>query len=111
MKILGTDYSLKNIFFKIDDTTYMVLFRSSFFKGVYDVEIHTGKRPNTSEFTEASHITAYPGLKERVRYLLDDLKRVSYGRVSNYFGDRLCKIIAEQVREGNKKCFTKTEIE
>lgn len=66
MKIMKTDFSLKYIIFKSEDKEYIVQFRYSFFKGVYDVEIWTSTNRKGRMGKEVIVEATYPNFKQRI---------------------------------------------
>lgn len=59
MKIFDTDVSVKYICFEMDDIKYLVQFRYSLWKGIYDVSIWRGNDENVAKIT-----LVYPPLKQ-----------------------------------------------
>lgn len=66
MKIMKTDFSLKYIIFKSEDKEYIVQFRYSFFKGVYDIEIWTSTNRKGRMGKEVIVEATYPNFKQRM---------------------------------------------
>lgn len=66
MKVMKTDFSLKYIIFKSEDKEYIVQFRYSFLKGVYDVEIWTSTNRKGRMGKDVIVEATYPNFKQRI---------------------------------------------
>lgn len=62
MKFLGTDFKRKYIIAKINNEDIIVSFYDSFWKGIYDIEIFTGKQKISVNIE-----SAYPGFNRRMQ--------------------------------------------
>lgn len=62
MQIYGTDITKKYIILRIDDKPYIIEFDYGLFKGIRNVKVYHGKRPEKIEI-----MSAYPGLLRVIR--------------------------------------------
>lgn len=72
------DYSIKYIFFDLEGKKYLISFRDTFSKGVYDVSVSTRTGGIGYGRTNAIIKECYPGFIERLK------SRIEFWKVRNY---------------------------